>query len=285
MVDKGDGFRPWWLGIRGTFCDWEMTRLDLFSLIGIVLGAFAVFGGAAMEGIHMTAILIPTAAIIVFGGTLGAVFLQSSTEELKAAKSLIGKIFKPTVGDGPALVEEIVELSKVARRDGMLALEGKLPEVKNRFLVQALGMLIDGAASDELRDRLELAASKIEERYQSAARVFEAGGGYAPTIGILGAVLGLIHVMQSLDDPSKLGPGIAVAFVATIYGVGCANLVCLPFAGKLKARARAEVALAEMITEGVVAMSDGQPASSLKMKLEIMLGDEKDNGKKGAEAA
>jgi chemotaxis protein MotA len=283
--DKRAWFRPRWVGSppgHGQGC----VAVDIFSLIGAVLGIFAIFGGAAMEGIHMSAILIPTAAIIVFGGTIGAVFLQSSTEELKAAKELIPKVFKPTVSDGPALVEEILELSKLARRDGMLALEGKLPEIKNTFLVQALGLLIDGLTSHDLRSRLELAAGKIEEKYQNGARVWEAGGGYAPTVGILGAVLGLIHVMQSLDDPSKLGPGIAVAFVATVYGVGAANLLCLPFAGKLKARARAEMAQAEMIIEGVVGMSDGQPTSALKQALDIMLGEEgHGGGKKEAEAA
>jgi len=156
----------------------------------------------------------------------------------------------------------------------MLALEGRLNELDDKFLVTALGLLIDGVASGELRNRLEIAVTKIEEKYNNAARVYEAGGGFAPTVGILGAVLGLIHVMQSLDDPSKLGGGIAVAFVATIYGVAAANLVCLPMAGKLKARMRAEVAVSELIIEGVVGMADGQPTSALEQTMKLMLGDE-----------
>lgn len=263
--------------------------MDIFSIVGVLLGLFAVFGGALMEGIHLTSILIPTAAIIVFGGTFGAIFLQSSSEELSAAKSMLGSVFKPPKGDVPGLIQEILELSRIARRDGMLALETKLAELKNPFLVQAIGLLIDGVAANELRSRLEMAMDKKEEKYSNAARVYEAGGGYAPTVGILGAVLGLIHVMGNLDDPSKLGPGIAVAFVATVYGVGAANLVCLPIAGKLKARGRSEMAVAAVIVEGVVGMADGQPTSALETTLGMMSGEEpgaaKDDGDDSAQQA
>lgn len=247
--------------------------MDKFSLIGAVLGLFAIFGGALMEGIHLTAVLIPTAAIIVFGGTAGAVLLQSSSEELSYAMGMVGQVFKEKHVDFEALLAEIIDLSKVARRDGMLALETKLSTIDNPFLVKALGLLIDGVASKELRERLEIAMEKEEEKYADAARVWEAAGGYSPTVGILGAVLGLIHVMGSLDDPSKLGPGIAVAFVATIYGVALANLVALPFAGKLKARARANNASYAVIVEGVAGIADGQPTSSLESTLRLMIGD------------
>lgn len=246
--------------------------MDILSIIGVLLGVFAVFGGAMLEGIHLSAILIPTAALIVFGGTFGAICLQSSAEEMRAAKSLMGCVFKKDSHDTRSLVSEILELSKVARRDGMLALEGKLSEIENPFLVKALGLLIDGVAAAELRSRLEIAMEKDEQQFQNAARVYEAGGGFAPTVGILGAVLGLIHVMQSLDDPSKLGSGIAVAFVATIYGVGVANLVCLPMAGKIKARMRAEANLQNMIIEGVVGIAEGQPTSALEQTLQLMTG-------------
>jgi chemotaxis protein MotA len=247
--------------------------VDKLSVIGTVLGIFAVFGGAMLEGIPLAAILIPTAAIIVFGGTAGAVLLQSSAEEVHLAKSMVGKVFKEDVIDSEGMMKEILDLSKIARRDGMLALETKLATIKDPFLTKALGLLIDGVASKDLRERLEIAIEKEEEKYGDAARVYEACGGYAPTVGILGAVLGLIHVMKSLDDPSKLGPGIAVAFVATIYGVGLANLVALPIAGKLKARARAGKALSTMILEGVAGIADGQPTSALESTLKIMLGD------------
>lgn len=260
--------------------------MDILSIIGVLLGVFAVFGGAMLEGIHLSAIMIPTAALIVFGGTFGAMCLQSSAEEMRAAKSLMGRVFKKDSHDTKSLVGEILELSKVARRDGMLALEGKLSEIDNPFLVKALGLLIDGVAAVELRSRLEIAMEKDEQQYQNAARVYEAGGGYAPTVGILGAVLGLIHVMGSLDDPSKLGPGIAVAFVATIYGVGAANLVCLPMAGKIKARMRAEANLQNMIIEGVVGIAEGQPTSALEQTLQLMTGDAaEDDDAAAAEAA
>lgn len=248
--------------------------MDILSLLGILFGLFAIFGGAALEGLHMGSIMVPTAAMIVFGGTLGAVLLQSSAEEVKAAKQMLPLVFKEVKRDLRGLVDDILRLSKIARRDGMLALEAKLQEVRDPYLLKALGLLVDGVSSAELRSRLEIAVAKEEEKYQNAARVFEAGGGYAPTIGILGAVLGLIHVMQSLDDPSKLGGGIAVAFVATIYGVGLANLIMLPLAGKLKARARSEAAAAEVVLEGVVGMADGQPTSALEQTLNLMVGDD-----------
>jgi chemotaxis protein MotA len=253
--------------------------VDKYSLIGVLLGVFAVFGGAVLEGIPISAVIIPTAALIVFGGTIGAVFLQASAHEVKCAKQMFGKVFKEPVVDVEALVREILDLSKIARRDGMLALETKLATIQDPFLVKALGLLIDGVASKELRERLEIAMEKEEEKYSDAARVFEAAGGYAPTIGILGAVLGLIHVMKSLDDPSKLGPGIAVAFVATIYGVGLANLVALPAAGKLKSRGRAATANSSLILEGVAGIADGQPTSALEQTLRLMAGDHGGGGK------
>ena len=258
--------------------------MDILSIIGVILGLFAVFGGAMLEGIHLSAILIPTAAMIVFGGTIGAIFLQSSSEEVRMARLLTKTAFRKDASDHGPLVQEILELSKIARRDGMLALEGKLGEIQNPFLVKALGLLIDGVAAEELRTRLEIAMTKDEEKYNNAARVWEAGGGYAPTVGILGAVLGLIHVMQSLDDPSKIGGGIAVAFVATVYGVGAANLICLPLAGKLKSRGRAVVAQAELILEGVVGIAEGQPTSALEQTLQLMTGEEQGKGD-GAAAA
>jgi chemotaxis protein MotA len=261
--------------------------LDKLSAIGAILGLLAVFGGAIMEGIPLSSVLIPTAAIIVFGGTAGAILLQSSSEEIRDAKVLVRKVFKEEAADPRGVMSTILELSRVARRDGMLALEGRLKDIDNKFLVTALGLLIDGVAAEELRNRLEIATSKIEEKYQNAARVFEAGGGFAPTVGILGAVLGLIHVMQSLDDPSKLGSGIAVAFVATIYGVAAANLFLLPMAGKLKARMRAEAAMCQLITEGVHGMADGQPTSALEQTMALMLGEEEEEpaGEKAEEGA
>lgn len=259
--------------------------LDILSLIGLGLGLFAVFGGAVMEGIHMSSILIPTAAIIVFGGTIGAILLQSSSQEMRNWKKLLPLAFKAPKVDGLGIVAEIVELSKIARRDGMLALDEKMKDLENPFLIKGIALLIDGVAANEIRNRLEMAIGKNDEKYQDAARVWEAGGGFAPTVGILGAVLGLIHVMGSLDDPSKLGPGIAVAFVATVYGVGSANLICLPIAGKMKARMRADAAAAELVLEGVVAMAEGQPTSAIEQTLQMMLGDEAEAAPAGEEKA
>ncbi len=247
--------------------------MDILSLIGAVLGVLALLGGAMMEGLPLESIMVPTAAAIVFGGTIGAVLLSSSSEEVAAAKGLIGQVFKAPHHDLGGLAKEILELSRVARRDGMLVLEARLPQLKHPLLQKGIGFLIDGVTAAEVRSRLELAVEKDGERFHNAARVFEACGGYSPTVGILGAVLGLIHVMHSLDDPSKLGPGIAVAFVATVYGVGFANLICLPLASKLKARMRGEEAVGALVIEGVAGMADGQPTSALEQALSVLVGE------------
>ncbi len=247
--------------------------MDILSLVGAILGIMALLGGAALEGLPIESIMVPTAAAIVFGGTIGAVLLSSSSHEVAAAKALTGQVFKAPHHDLQGLAKEILELSRVARRDGMLVLEQRLPELKHPLLRRGIGFLIDGVTAAEVRSRLELASEKDGERYHDAARVYEAAGGYAPTVGILGAVLGLIHVMHSLDDPSKLGGGIAVAFVATVYGVGFANLICLPLAAKLKARMRTEESVAAVVIEGVAGMADGQPTSALEQALNVLIGE------------
>ena len=231
--------------------------MELGPLIGVAIACAAILGGQWLEGGRVSSILQPTAALIVVGGTLGAVLLQFSFVQLGRALVAVRQALAPAPRlDG--LAATLIALARRARREGLLALERELEGMDEPFLRRALGLAIDGVVSERLREAMELDLVTCEEEAQQATRVFEAAGGYAPTIGILGAVLGLVHVMDNLSDPSRLGGGIAVAFVATLYGVGLANLVFLPIAGKLRQRARGAVQRLEIALEGAVAISVGE---------------------------
>jgi chemotaxis protein MotA len=257
--------------------------VDLLSFIGLVLGLASILLGNILEGSHLSAIMQPTAALIVFGGTAGATILASTGDDLRAVMRMVPRAFFGGRHDLRGLVAQILDLSKVTRREGVLALEPKLEEVHDPFFARGLRQVIDGTGAAELRQSLETNIGKDEERDGAAGKVFEAAGGFAPTVGILGAVLGLIHVMQSLNDPSKLGEGIAVAFVATVYGVGFANLISLPLAEKIKKRVHEDVEMREVVLEGLVGIAAGQPTSLLAQNLAILVGgEEKAPGAAGA---
>ncbi len=249
--------------------------MDLGTLIGLVLGiGCALIVGPMLEGLHMTAIMQPTAALIVFGGTLGATVLSYPLADvLRGAGALFG-VLRGLPNEKPALIERIVEMASVARREGLLALESKMDEEPNPFLKKALRYLIDGLEPATIRQILEEEIEVRERQDTLAAKVFESAGGYSPTVGILGAVLGLIHVMQELNDPSKLGSGIAVAFVATVYGVGSANLLFLPIANKLKLRGTAKGRVDVMILEGVLGIVEGLNHHLLRERLSVFLLDD-----------
>jgi chemotaxis protein MotA len=241
--------------------------MDLASVIGLVVAIGMILAGNAIEGGKIAQIAQPTAAMIVIGGTVGATMLQFPLATfIRAMKQIRAVFFAPASRDAK-LVEEIVSYAATARRDGILALEPLAPKASDPFLVRALMMAIDGADSNAIRDALEQAIHKEEEEGEDAAKVFETAGGYAPTIGIIGAVLGLIQVMQNLSDIAKVGEGIATAFVATIYGVAFANLVCLPIGGKLKLRTRGAVALRTLMLEGALAIQQGMNPKLVKERL------------------
>jgi chemotaxis protein MotA len=246
--------------------------MDLASVGGLVLAITAILLGQALEGGHVGSIIQPTAAIIVFGGTLGAVAVQFPKADLVAAARGMTSVFFAKRRDLGALVRRLVELANKARREGLISLESEAQQSEDPFLGKALGLAVDGVEAAALRAAMEIELSHREEEAEKPTKVFEAAGGYAPTVGILGAVLGLIHVMENLSDPSKLGSGIAVAFVATVYGVGAANLVFLPMAGKLKARARQEMVAHELCLEGVVAIASGENPQLIEEKLRGFLG-------------
>lgn len=243
-------------------------KLDVGSLLGIVVGIGAVLVGNALEGGHISALVQPTALLIVIGGTVGATLLGFPLRVFVQAMKALREVFSEDPRDAQEVVEEIVAYGQKARRDGIIAIEEQIESASDPFLYQALLMAVDGADSKTMRDNLELMITHYEDDQEMLAKVWESAGGYAPTIGIIGAVMGLIHVMQSLSDVSAVGKGIAVAFVATIYGVAFANLFLLPVAFKLKLRLRAQTKRLEMMMEGALAIQEGMNPSLIREKLQ-----------------
>ncbi len=237
--------------------------MDLTAVFALALSFGLILGGNAVEGGHLSSLVQPTAAMIVFGGTIGATWLGATKEELRGLQALIRRVVFPGKADRPKMQSDILRMTTIVRRDGMLAVESQLPSVSDPTLRQALQMLVDGSSGDHVKHMLELEMDMEEHHGMASAKLFEAAGGYSPTIGILGAVLGLIHVMQNLTDPAKLGSGIAVAFVATIYGVGAANLVFLPLGTRLKKIVGGDTEDREMLLVGVTGIVAGANARQM----------------------
>lgn len=241
--------------------------MDRISFAGLIIGLIAIVGGQVLEGGNVSSLVQPTALLIVFGGTLGAVLLQSPLHVFRRGITMARWVWFPPEFGQRAQIDQIVRWSHTSRRDGLLALENQLPLIKDDFVRKGLQLLVDGADPDRIRDLLEVDIDTFEGEWRQAARIWESAGGYSPTIGILGAVMGLIHVMENLSDPTRLGGGIAVAFVATIYGVGLANLVYLPIAGKLKYYISRQVAAREMVVDGLVAIAAGDNPRYIENRL------------------
>jgi len=249
--------------------------MDIASIAGIVLAIIGILGGMMIEGGSIMEIVKPTAFMIVVGGTTGACMLQFPLSIfLGACKSLM-KIFLPGSHDGEAVLKQLVEFAQKARKSGIVSLDADLATVDDPFLKQALMLAVDGTESSEVRKIMQLELDNKSEIEEKIPAVFEAAGGYSPTVGIIGAVLGLIQVMKNLDNIDEVGRGIATAFVATIYGVAVANLICLPAAGKLKFRHREETMLKEMMLEGVISILDGMNPRMMETKLRTFLFDSK----------
>lgn len=244
--------------------------MDLTTLVGLIMGIAAILLGQVLEGGHISSIAQPTAALIVLGGTIGAVVVSFPGHSLKAAMRGIKLAFSPKKQDIGEIIKTLSTMAAKARREGLVSLEKDAEALPDPFLRKGLRLAIDGMSAANIRLAMELEISAQEHDTEQPAKVFEAAGGYAPTVGILGAVLGLIHVMENLSDPSKLGSGIAVAFVATVYGVGLANLIALPMASKLKARAHEHMVTMNVISEGVAALADGDNPRNIEEKLRGM---------------
>ncbi|MFK0089436.1 flagellar motor protein [Pseudomonas sp. NPDC090755] len=242
--------------------------MDVLSLIGIILAFVAIVGGNFLEGGHLTALINGPAALIVLGGTLAAALLQTPMSAFKRALQIVRWILFPPRIDLAGGIDRVVNWSLTARKEGLLGLEGVADAEPDPYARKGLQLLVDGAEPEAIRSILEVDFYTQESRDIQAAKVFECMGGYAPTIGIIGAVMGLIHVMGNLADPSQLGNGIAVAFVATIYGVASANLILLPIANKLKALAMRQSRYREMLLEGLLSIAEGENPRSIELKLQ-----------------
>jgi len=234
---------------------------------GVFLAVAGIVAGLLLEGGKLSQILQPTAAMIVFGGTLGAVLIQFPLAVVLEALSRLLHIFIEPRRDPREMVQQLVKYAHQARRDGIISLDSELEKIQDPFLKKSLMLAVDGMEPQELRKMMELELDNQAEHDEKVPQVFESAGGFAPTIGIIGAVLGLIQVMQHLDKIDEVGKGIAVAFVATIYGVGSANLFFLPAAGKLKIRIRGEQHIREMTLEGVISILEGINPRMLETKL------------------
>ena len=242
--------------------------MDLLSIAGILVGIAAILGGNLLDGGHIDSLINGPAIVIVFGGTLGATLLQFPPCVFVRAINISVWIFKPKNFQFKKQIAKIVAWSALARKDGLLGLEAIIDKEKDPFTKKGLQLLVDGNEPEIIRECLEVELNTKEHLDLQAARIFEAMGGYSPTIGIIGAIMGLIHVMQNLSDPSLLGSGIATAFVATIYGVAFANLIFLPIASKLKMHIHARTLYREMITDGIIAISEGESPQNIQLKLQ-----------------
>ncbi len=242
--------------------------MDVLTLIGIMLAFIAILGGNLLEGGHMGSLVQLTAFVIVAGGTLGAVMVQTPIRTFVRAIRISVWVVFPVKLQPEEAAEKIVNWSNIARREGLLGLEAIAEEEPDVFARKGLQLLVDGSEPEVIRSILEVEIDSKEHQDTQAAKVFEGMGGYSPTIGIIGAVMGLIHVMNNLADPSKLGSGIATAFVATIYGIGFANLFFLPTANKLKSQVHAQSQFREMIVEGVISIAEGENPRNIETKLQ-----------------
>ncbi len=241
--------------------------MDIMTILGLIIGLTAIVGGNLLEGGHTESLMIFTAFFIVFGGTLGAVMVQTPLRVFMLSLKRAMWMVKPPQVDMLGMIEKIVEWSQTARKEGLLSLQEIAEGESDMFSKNGLQMLADGSEPESVRGILEVELSSAEDKDLQAAKVFEGFGGYSPTIGIIGAVMGLIHVMENLSNPEALGPGIAVAFVATIYGVGLANLVFLPMANKLKSITNSQSQYREMIIDGLVCIAEGENPRNIDAKL------------------
>jgi chemotaxis protein MotA len=241
--------------------------VDKLSLFGLALGLGALFIGQGLEGGNVGSLLQLPAFLIVIGGTFGAVMLQSSAPTFVRGLRMLRWVWRPPVVEYRQVIDQIVAWSHLARREGLLALEGPATAQKDPFVRKGLQLLVDGAEPERLREILAVEVGTHEDNLRQAARIWESAGGYAPTIGILGAVLGLIQVMENLSDPARLGAGIATAFVATIYGVGLANLVFLPVGNKLKLHIARRVTYQEIIVDGLICIANGDNPRLIENRL------------------
>ncbi len=245
--------------------------MDIMSILGLLVGIGAIVAGNVLEGGHVSSLFQATAFLIVMGGTMGAVMVQYSLPVFVRSMRMSIWVFKPPSINMEEQIDKIVNWSNISRKEGLLGLENFLQTEQSLFVRKGLQLVVDGNEPETVRTILEVDLDANEKASKLSAKVYESMGGYSPTIGIIGAVMGLIHVMNNLAEPSKLGAGIAVAFVATIYGVGFANLIFLPVANKLKAIVGEQSQMQELIIEGIISVAEGENPRNIETKLQGFL--------------
>jgi len=243
--------------------------MDLATLLGLIIALVGTIGGYLHEGGEMIGLFSVSSFMIVLGATVGAVFISFPMTELKEIPKLIKLIITDKDTDYGSLIAKITDLANIARKDGILALEPLTREINNKFLASGILMVVDGMDKEATKSIMEAEINAIQERHARRAKIFEAAGGYCPTMGIMGTVMSMISVLKDLNEPSTLGPKIAMAFTATLYGVGFANVLFLPFAEKLKSKSSAEMVYMEICMEGVLSIQAGESPKIISEKLAV----------------
>jgi chemotaxis protein MotA len=242
--------------------------LDILSIVGLVLALNAILVGAVLKGAGIMALVSAAAFMIVVVGTIAAIFIQTPLVVMRRALKIFPWVMRPPANNGPLLITKIVEWSNTARKQGLLGLEPTIEREQDDFVKKALQLVVDGSEPESISAVMYVELNMREHADTSAAKVFEGMGIYSPTLGIIGAVLGLMAVLQNLADPSKLGHGIAAAFTATVYGIGFANLFFLPVASKLKAIIHRQTQFREMVIDGMLCIAQGENPRSIEAKLQ-----------------
>ncbi len=245
--------------------------MDLTTILGLTIGIGALLVSVILEGGHLSGLISVPAFVIIFGGTIGATAIGFTMEELKTVPTLIKIAFKDEKHDLSSLIATLVGFAEKARREGLLALEEDLNAIEDKFLKNGTQWLFAGTDAELVRSIMETELAFIQERHHKGASIFDAAGGYAPTMGIIGTVMGLVHVLGNLTDTESLGPAIATAFLATLYGIFSANILFLPIAGKLKNRSAHQVLVYEVTLEGILSVQAGDNPRIVEEKLEAFL--------------
>jgi len=245
--------------------------VGITTVIGIVLSVTSLILGFTWEGGKLASLMSVTALLIIFGGTIGATVVSFSTAELAAVPGMIKKILSRNQQNEVAVIDQIVSMADTVRREGLLYLENQLPNMHDYFMRKGIQLVVDGTDPQVVRNILETELYTIQERHRSGYNVFEAAGGYAPTMGIIGTVMGLVKVLGNLSNPETLGPSVAMAFIATLYGVGSANVLWLPIAEKLKNISKKESILRELMIEGILSIQSGSNPILIRERLTAFL--------------
>lgn len=245
--------------------------MDLATVIGLLLAWGAILGALFMEGGKVEDLVNPSALLIVLGGTLGATIVSFSLKQLFGMPAILRKAFFCKDTDQAEIIKTLVQFARRARKDGILALESEARRVDNDFLRMGVQLVVDGVPSEMVREILETEIVSLQDRHKVGENIFATMGGFAPTLGIIGTVMGLIHMLAGLNEPGRMGPAIAAAFIATLYGVAFANLVFLPIGSKLKARTTEEIIAYDMIVEGILSIQAGDNPRMVEAKIMAFL--------------